>query len=319
MKQEVFDNIVNKFKTTQDKKGNILNMHYLLIKQKEHTYSHHFNNRQEPSDIRSISKTVLTLVAGILMDLSAQAKYPPFNEDTYVFPILENKVRLSNLENETQLRKVQVKHLLTHTIGYDKALLMRGDIVDLDPFTYLDYVINEPIKYEPGDHYLYSNAGFYLLSAVLEEFIKEDLLGFIDRHLFEPLGIINYHWDKYGDYLAGATRLMMYPEDLVKIGELLMGKGIYNNQRIISQEWTQKILIPTTYTPNIDTPHASFRRYAYGSGIWLAKEPIFFGHGTDGQILAMIPEKDTIIVTLAHQNDISEIESIVNDIILELE
>ena len=318
MNQEKFDQIVNIFKTTKDKNNTILNMHYFLIQQNKKTYSHHFNNRNKPSDIRSISKTVLTLVAGILTDLSAQGKYPHFDQDTYVFPILEDLVSLRNSENESLLGKVKVKHLLTHTIGYDKVLLMRGDIVDLDPFTYLDYVINEPIKHEPGEHYLYSNAGFYLLSAVLQAFIKEDLLAFIDRHLFKPLAIQDYSWDKYGDYLAGATRLKMYPEDLVKIGALIMSKGIYNDERIISHEWIEKILVPTTYTPKIDTPAAVFRRYAYGSGIWLAKEPIFFGHGTDGQILVMIPDKDMIIVTLAHQHDISEIESIINNIIREL-
>lgn len=319
MNQEKFRQVVNEFKTKKDQDNNNLNMHYLLVHQNDNTYTHHFNNRQKPSDIRSISKTVLTMVAGIVMDLSAQGKYPHFDENTYVFPIIEEAVNLSNKENEAQLRKVQVKHLLTHTIGYDKVLLMRDDIINLDPFTYLDYVINTPIKYEPGEYYLYSNAGFYLLGAVIQEFIKEDLLEFIDRHLFQPLGITNYHWEKYGDYLAAATRLHMYPEDLLKLGKVLMGTGMYNKKRIISSQWVHKMLIPTTYTSDIDTPDAIFRRYAYANGIWLAKEPIFFGHGTDGQILAIIPEKDAIIITLAHQTDMTEIENIVNNIIKQLD
>ena len=307
MNQTVFNELINQFKNRKDTKGNLLHMDYFLIKENENTFAHNFNGRQETSDIRSISKTVLTLLAGIVMDLSSQGKYPPFDQNTYVFPLLKDAVNLKNLNNQSLLEKVQIKHLITHTVGYDEVLLMRGDIVDLDPFTYLDYVINAPIKYEPGKHYLYSNAGFYLLSAVLQEFLKEDLLEFADGHLFKPLGIKNYSWDKYGNYLAGATRLKMYPEDLLKIGQVLMGKGIYNKKQIISNEWIEKILVPTAYTPDIDTPDRVFRRYAYGSGIWLAKDPIFFGHGTDGQILAMIPEKDTIIVSLAQQNDITEI------------
>lgn len=318
MNQRKFQSIVNQFKTRKDKKGNLLKMHYLLIKQDENIYRHSFNDRQEPSDIRSISKTVLTLVAGILKDLSAQGKYPDFDENTYVFPILKDVVTLTNLANENQLNKIQVKHLLNHTVGYDQVLLMRGDIVNMDPFTYLDYVVNAPIKYEPGEYYLYSNAGFYLLSAVLQEFIEEDLLDFISRHLFEPLGITNYRWDKYGNYLAGATRLKMFPEDLVKIGETIMNKGTYKNKSIVSSQWIEKMLRPTSYTSDIDNPNAIFRRHAYGNGIWLAKEDLFFGHGTDGQILAMIPAQNTIIVTLAHQHDITEIESIVNDVVVDI-
>jgi len=150
MDQNKFGEIVNRFHIRKDKKGKPLNMDYLFIKQDENTYSYSFNHRKVPSDIRSISKTVLTLAAGILADLSAQGQYPPFDEDTYVFPILENVVNLTNLKNKPQLQKVRVRHLLNHTIGYDKVLLMRGDIADLDPFTYLDYTINTPIKYEPG-------------------------------------------------------------------------------------------------------------------------------------------------------------------------
>lgn len=311
MNQEKFHQVVKTFNPN-------LNIHYLLIKQDENSYCHAFNNRQKPSDIRSISKTVLTLVAGILMDLSAQGKYPHFDQDTLVFPLLEDAITLTNFANKPMLEKTKIKHLLTHTIGYDKVLLMRDDIADLDPFTYLDHVINTPIKYEPGDYYLYSNAGFYLLSAVLQEFLKEDLLDFIDRYLFKPLEITSYDWEKYGHYLAGATRLKMYPEDLVKIGQVLMNQGVYGRSKIVNPQFIEKMLRPTTYTSNIDKPNAIFRRYAYASGIWLAKEPIFFGHGTDGQRLVMIPEKNTIIVILAHEGDTDTIEKIVNDIIIGL-
>lgn len=319
MNQSKFNHIINQFKTSKDQAGNHLNMHYLFVQQGTETYTYHFNHREEPSDIRSISKTVLTMVAGIVMDLSAQGKLPDFNEDTYIYPIIKDVVNLTNLANEDRLKKVTVKHLLTHRIGFDQVLLMRGDIADVDPFTYLDYVINTPINHEPGEYYLYSNAGFYLLSVVLEEFLKEDLLGFIDHHLFDPLDIRYYSWDKYGHYLAGATRLKMYPDDLLKLGQVLMNQGRYKDVSIISKQQIHNMLVPTTYTPHLDNPDAIFSRHAYASGIWLGKEPIFFGHGTDGQILAMIPEKDTIIVTLANQHDIRPIEAIVDQIIRELD
>lgn len=317
MNQERFTNIVNRFERTKDVNGNILNMHYLLIKKDATIYSHRFNDRKDPSDVRSISKTVLTLVAGIVSQMSKDGHYPHFDAETKVFPILAPLIDLKKQENKDHLNEVKIKHLLTHTIGYDKVLLMRGDIVDRDPFTYLDYLLNEPIVHDPGDYYLYSNAGFYLLSALLQEFLKEDLLAFIDRQLFTPLGIKNYRWEKYGNYLAGATRLWLYPEDLLKIGQLLFNKGLYQGQQLVNSDWIEAMLVKTTLTPGVDTPDASFRRYAYGRGIWLAKKPIFFGHGTDGQTLVMVPEKNAIIVTMAHQVDVTELEKIINTIIEE--
>jgi len=316
MNEQSFKRMIDLFLKKKDKNNESLNMHYLLLKQADRSYLHRFNQRTEMSDIRSISKTVMTLLAGIVSKLSYEGKYPPFNEETYIYPIIKDVIHLTNKQNLDHLRKVQVKHLLTHTVGYDEVLLMRQDITDIDPYKYVDLLVNHPIVYKPGEHYLYSNAGFYLLSVVLQEFLQEDLSIFVARELFTPLQIKNYHWEKYGHYLAGATRLWLLPEDLLKIGELLLHNGKFNDQQLISENWINKMTSKPIYTEEVDTPDRIFRRYAYGYGIWLAKENnIFFGHGTDGQTLIIVPEKNTIIITLAEQGDMKPIEEILNDII----
>ena len=76
------------------------------------------------------------------------------------------------------------------------------------------------------------------------------------------------------------------------------------------------MLISTHLTPKLDTPGALYTRHSYASGIWLSDNSIFFGHGTDGQCLVMIPEKNAIIITLARQNKVRELEGLVNDIII---
>jgi CubicO group peptidase (beta-lactamase class C family) len=317
MEKENFENVVNKLEKARDGQNEPLNMHYLLIQEKEQTFLHAFGDKKGPSDIRSISKTVLTLFLGVVIRLSEQGKYPEINEETYIYPIIKNVINLENKENLEKLKKVQIKHLLTHTTGYEKVLLMRQDIVEMDPYDYLDYVVNAPLVHEPGEYYLYSNAGFYLLGVALQEFLQKDLIEVIKKEFFHPLGISEFTWENYGNYIAGATRLWLLPEDLVKFGELLLNKGTYQGQQLITEAWLQKMLIPRIYTPEVDTPTATFRRYAYGYGTWLAKEPIYFGHGTDGQILAVIPEKKAVILTLAEQPDIAPIEEVVDEIIRE--
>ena len=315
MNKDIFEEIANKFRNTKDQNGEILKIDYLLIMQNDQVFNQKFKKENTPSDIRSISKTVMTMVTGIVIDLSKQGKYPEFNYETSVYPILKKIFRLRNTENIEKLKKLKVKHLLNHTIGFDHVLMMRDDIINRDPFTYVDYILNEPIKYNPGEHYLYSNAGFYLLSVVLQEFLQEDLLKFIDRHLFNPLDIKNYKWEKYGNYLAGATRLWLLPQDLLKIGQVLLTNGMYGSERIITENQIKKMLISTHLTPKLDTPGSLYTRHSYASGIWLSDNSIFFGHGTDGQCLVMIPEKNAIIITLARQNKVRELEGLVNEII----
>lgn len=318
MDKQKFDQLVDSFATTVDKNGNKLQMHSFAIKQNDTCFLHRFNQRTEPSDVRSLSKTVLALVTGKIIDLAQQGLYPEFNEDTLIFPIIENAVNLTNQENLEYLRKIKIKHLLTHTVGYDKKLLMRGDIKDMDPFTYLDYLVNYPIKYEPGKIHLYSNAGFYLLSVVLQEFIGEDLFAFIERELFVPLAIKDATWVKYGNYLAGATRLWLHPEDLIKIGELLLNKGIYQEKQILPKSWIENMTTIKEYSSSFDpTARKYLYYYAYGYGIWIAKENLVFASGTDGQYIVVIPEKNAIIVTQAEQKDTMPIKQIIDQIIAE--
>ena len=318
MNSKRFTEIVEKFERTQDEKGESLAMYDLLIQTQNGRYAHNFLSEAKASDVRSISKTILTLAFGRIMFLADAGKYPAINEESKIYPIIKDAVHLENSANLDKLKRVKIKHLLTHTIGYDDILLMRGDIVSMDPFELLDYVVNYPIIHEPGDHYLYSNAGFYLLSVVLEEFIREDLTSFLTRELFNPLGIEQFQWDKYGKYLAGATRLWLLPEDLMKVADLFLDDGEVNGEELLSKDWFDEMLTPRYYTKDLDHSNYVFRRYAYGYGTWLAKEPFYFGHGTDGQRLIMLPEAETVILTLAEQVDTEPIDKLLNELIEEI-
>lgn len=315
MNQEKFNDMVSMFVEEKDNHGNFLNMHDLLIQEKEQCYLHHFNEDSLKRDIRSISKTVMTLILGVVVKLSDEGMYPKISEDTYIYPIIKDVIHLENKKNEAALKKVQIKHLLTHTVGYTDVLLIRDDIAHMDPFEYVNYIVNYPIVHEPGEYYLYSNAGFYLLSVVLQEFLQEDLLRFIRREVFGPLGIEDFKWEKYGNYIAGATRLRLFSKDLLKFGVLFLQNGKWDQKQLISENWMQKMLTINHYTERVDTPNSTFRRYAYGYGIWLAKDRIYFGHGTDGQTLTIIPEKETVIITLADQSDMKPIEKLINHMI----
>ncbi|NLY62976.1 MAG: serine hydrolase [Erysipelothrix sp.] len=314
MVKEIFKKYTDEFESFRDKDNNKINIHYLSLWKDDKSYIHSFNNFVGPCDIRSISKTVMTLLTGIVKDL-----YPDFDEDTFIYQIIKDIIDIGDDKTKEMFKKIQVKHLLTHTIGYDKVLLMRDDIKDMDPDTYLDYIVNNEIRYNPGEYYLYSNAGFYILGVVLETFINEDLLTFANRHLFYKLDIVDHAWEKYGDYLAAATRLWLRPEDLLKIGQVFLSKGVYNQERIVSETWIEYMQTFTVETPSVDQESRVFRRYAYAKGMWLAKDPsISFAHGTDGQILILLPKVNAIILTLANQNNLKDLEAILNDMVVEL-
>lgn len=315
MNETTFQSIVKQFNKATDAHGQSLQMNDLLMMKGEQVFHHNFRDENLPSDVRSISKTVMTFVLGVVMQQAEAGKYPPINENTYIYPIIEHIIDLKNDKNLPKLQNIQVKHILTHSIGYEDVLLMRGDIKDRDPYEYVNDLVNHPIIHKPGEYYLYSNAGFYLLSVVLQQFLHEDLSEFIARELFTPLGMTEFTWEKYGDYLAGATRLWLKPTDLLEIGKLFLNNGKVAGKPLLSKAWLEKMRRKTYLTPTVDTTDMTFRRYAYGYGLWLPQDNFYFGHGTDGQILAILPEKEAIIITLAEQPDIRPIERIVDQII----
>lgn len=310
-----FNELVEDFTSIGDKNNEPLKMHALLIKQEEETYLHNFQGESKASDVRSISKTILTVALGRVITLADAGEYPAISEESKIYPMIKDAINLENEDNLEKIQGIKIKHLITHTIGYEDVLLMRNDIKDKNPFDLLDYLVNYPIIHEPGEYYLYSNAGFYLLSVVLEEFLKEDLRSFLKREFFGPLGIEQFEWEKYGKYLAGASRLRLFPEDLLKFGELFLNNGEADGLQLISEAWIQKMLTVSTYTKELDLSERTFRRYAYGHGIWLAKDSFYFGHGTDGQRLIILPKEETIILTLAEQIDVDPIDEIINKLI----
>src|SRR5690625_6732447 len=117
MNQKTFNEIVIKCIIEKYQHGHALNMDYLLIQKQDQSYLHNFNEDELPSDIRSISKTVMTIILGVVIRLSHEGKYSKINEETYIYPIIKDVIHLENKENEAPLKEVKIKHLLTHTVG----------------------------------------------------------------------------------------------------------------------------------------------------------------------------------------------------------
>src|SRR5690625_281653 len=100
MNQSKFNHIVNKFMQEKHKHIQLLNILTLLIKNKNQCYVHHYNNTDNSSDIRSISKTVLTLILGVVIRLTEEGAYPKISDETYIYPIIKNNIHLVNKSNE---------------------------------------------------------------------------------------------------------------------------------------------------------------------------------------------------------------------------
>ncbi|WP_308652751.1 serine hydrolase [uncultured Anaerococcus sp.] len=271
---------------------------------------------EEKINIRSIAKFVTSLACGILIDKSNG----DFNEDTLIYDILKDKVEISNKDNILKLKNISVKDCLTHTMGYRDIILMSKDIGDLDKDKLLEYALSYPLYFNPGEEFLYSNAGYYVLSATMQEYLGYDLYDFINENIFRKLGIINPRWDMYGKYLVGASKLYLKADDLLKLGELVLNDGVYFNQRIVSSEWLGKMSSKLFKNEKDYVDQSYLSNDYYGYGLWTGKDGVTYASGSGGQYVIFLKKEGIIIVACngENPNKVPAIKSQLNSIIKSL-
>lgn len=131
------------------------------------------------------------------------------------------------------------------------AMPVRADVVRMlyleGPGTGMaDYVAGRPLRGtegEPGKHFYYSSGDANLVSEILRRAMpKETYDRFPWDALFGPLGIPGavFERDARGMF-AASSYLYMTAREYAKLGELIVGKGIYRGKRIIPAAYFKRM------------------------------------------------------------------------------
>jgi D-alanyl-D-alanine carboxypeptidase len=99
---------------------------------------------------------------------------------------------LPDYPNRQVAAKVTVRHLLTHTGGTGDIFGLQFDRHRLALREHRDYIKlygSRGLRYEPGDHFEYSNYGFVLLGALIERVTGRSYYDYVRDHVFRPAGM----------------------------------------------------------------------------------------------------------------------------------
>ncbi|MEK4526210.1 serine hydrolase [Paenibacillus sp. FSL H8-0104] len=82
-----------------------------------------------------------------------------------------------------------------------------------------EFVLEQPVEFEPGVQMKYSCGSSHILSAILQKATGMNTLEFAKKYLFAPQGISDFHWYQDTQGIAiGGFGLRMKIEDMLNFG-----------------------------------------------------------------------------------------------------
>jgi len=170
-----------------------------------------------------------------------------------------------------------------------------------------------------GRAFSYCTAGVVTLGAVLEAVSPSTFVEFANTHLFAPLGIENPEWQHIPTGIGmGGGGLGLRSVDLLKLGQLMLDGGRWNNQQLIPAEWVDAALQAQVAIDDETTYGYLFWRKTFTvNGI---DYPTVFMSGMGGNKVYILPEQEMVIVITSEnfrERDMHPLsESILTDYVL---
>lgn len=252
-------------------------------------------------DMRSASKSVTSLLVGIAIDRKLIA-----GADERVAKFFPERQSVKSAGWDA----ITLRHLLTMSSGiqWDEALPWTDPnndephlAFDADP---IGYVLAKPIAAPPDTLWTYNGGGTNLLGNIIEQVSGKPLEAFARETLFQPLGITDLEWKSYENgKLAAAAGLRLRPRDAAKIGQLVLDRGRWKEQQIVSADWIAQSVVPRFQAVGY-FGGTLFYGYQWWMGRSLSdgKEVKWVGaFGWGGQRIIIVPDLDLVMMTTAAQ------------------
>lgn len=301
----------------------------IVMHDNEIIYEKYYNNFNINTlqNTRSAAKSITGMLIGIAIDKGFIE-----SENDPIFNYLDDYDSIENPDSRKQ--EITIKDLLTMSSlvecddfnqfsrGHEERMYIIED--------WVKFYLNLPIKGFPawtskpedspyGRSFSYCTAGVVALGAILESSTNMKIEEFAKNFLFDPLDITNYKWQYTPNGMAmTGGGLQLTAQDYAKLGQLYLNKGKWNSETIITEEWINKSIQPSSQLmPNMD----------YGYLFWLSKfgndensYQSYYMAGSGGNKIAVIPELNTVAVITSTNfgsgNAHQQTEIILNDYII---
>lgn len=248
----------------------------------------------------SVTKSVTSLLVGIAIDQGLTGD--PSTPLAELFPQLAT-------DADPLKRDIKLQHVLSMTAGFEWEEHAYSYQDPRNPVSsmagssdWIDFVLERPMAAEPGGSYSYNSGLTVLLSGILQHSALVPAERFAAERLFGPLGIERWSWESApGGLTNTGWGLFLRPRDAAKVGQLVLEKGSWDGQEIVSPAWVER-----STSPLVDVSAT----YGYGYQWWVLKPnppsrevEVRFGWGYGGQFIFVVPALELLVVTTSSNYD----------------
>jgi len=165
----------------------------------------------------------------------------------------------SNKEN------IQIGDLLNMASGIQESYNFQPTSPRIQRIMGLDIVapnIAAETKGKPGTAFMHVNPNSQILGIIIERATGQRFSEYFSEKIWQPLGARDafFFADKQDGMIHTDCCMWASVRDVVRVGEMLMNKGIFNGNQIIPTGWVDEMIQPSKANVN------------YGMQLWIGKE-----------------------------------------------
>ncbi|MBR1931200.1 MAG: serine hydrolase [Lachnospiraceae bacterium] len=253
------------------------NVHGVEVYENDRLIHQYGNTRLSRFPIYSATKTITSIAFGMAWD---EGKI--HLEQSILTYLPEEVLREIPESQVATFEQITMERLLTMSVA--------GFPFRPEGESWLHYALSCPLSNVQERVFDYSNIPAYLVGVALTHAVGEDLYQYLDRKLFTPLQIIAPIYQRCPEgYFYGASGMELSVQELSRIGLLLYHKGLYEGQRIVSDDYVER----ATGIRQMN------REGGYGYFIWKYLDG-FSINGKWKQKCYILPERGLVITYLSH-------------------
>ena len=256
---------------------------------------------ERPSMLFSASKSIVSLLIGAAIDdgyitsvdTPVTEYVPELAAGGFDSVTIEDLLRM-----DSSMDYIEDDNPLGVHIRFNYTTDLRSEILDLS------------VRSQPDSEFRYKSGDNALLGLVLERALDgQSVTSYLEERYWHPLGATSsasWNVDKEGGFERTWCCLAMTARDLARFGQLVLDDGLWQGDRLISDEWLDRSFEPG-FTEERWPDYLSDSAVAnYGYQWWLLGDGSPLALGKAGQYLFIDPVNNVVIVRLGEdQGDVS--------------